>query len=79
MEEDWICSICLEGKDAKEVSCHDCGKHWFHKECLDEAMEYNFSCPVCRHYPTFTYRPIQYVLVDYSTPFYDVLFAMDGL
>ena len=48
MDDDWECSICLDSKK-EDVKCHDCGKHWFHKECLKMAMEYNSNCPVCRY------------------------------
>jgi len=51
MNCDWECSICLDGKDARVVVVHDCKKHWFHKECLDEAMRHSFKCPICRYGP----------------------------
>src|SRR3977135_2541517 len=45
---DWECGICLDGKDTREIVVHDCNKHWFHKECLDEARRHSHKCPICR-------------------------------
>src|SRR5271155_3110963 len=49
VEDDWECSICLTGKDERVVVLHDCGKHKFHANCLDEAKKYNSKCPICRY------------------------------
>ncbi|KAL8499688.1 hypothetical protein ACS0TY_019603 [Phlomoides rotata] len=43
------CSICLEeynGKD-KVRNLNQCG-HYFHVECIDQWLQKNSSCPVCR-------------------------------
>ena len=42
------CSICLDnfdvGQKISELSCH----HLFHKECLEQWMQDNHNCPLCR-------------------------------
>jgi len=48
MEDDWLCSICLIGKDERVVVAHECKKHWFHKECLEAAATRSSKCPMCR-------------------------------
>ncbi|KAI3444419.1 hypothetical protein Pfo_001084 [Paulownia fortunei] len=43
------CSICLEEYHAKDtVKClPQCG-HYFHAECIDQWLQKNTTCPVCR-------------------------------
>ena len=43
---DGDCCICLKKIDADETItiC----KHYFHKKCLNQWIEYNNKCPVCR-------------------------------
>ena len=42
------CSICLEnfdvGQKVSELSCN----HLFHKECVEQWMQNNHNCPLCR-------------------------------
>ncbi|XP_074293691.1 putative RING-H2 finger protein ATL21A [Silene latifolia] len=50
--DDKICPICLGEYLAKETlrTLPHCG-HCFHAECVDEWLELNASCPVCRNTP----------------------------
>jgi hypothetical protein len=48
-EDDWVCGICLDGENNKPRIFHDCGKHDFHKPCLDQCRDRR--CPICRFDP----------------------------
>lgn len=45
---DGSCPICLNdmviGEEARVLTC----KHMFHRQCLDEWLRVNASCPTCR-------------------------------
>ena len=42
------CSICLENFDVgQKISELSCG-HLFHKECVEQWMQNNHNCPLCR-------------------------------
>ena len=43
---DGDCCICLKKIDTDETITN-C-KHYFHKKCLNQWIEYNNKCPVCR-------------------------------
>mmetsp|Transcript_19251 Transcript_19251/g.19386 ORF Transcript_19251/g.19386 Transcript_19251/m.19386 type:complete len:360 (+) Transcript_19251:104-1183(+) len=47
-EQDATCPICLSemsvGQEARLLAC----KHIFHKQCVDEWLRVNASCPTCR-------------------------------
>jgi len=47
-EQDATCPICLSemsvGQEARLLVC----KHMFHKQCVDEWLRVNASCPTCR-------------------------------
>jgi len=49
-EDDPQCSICLssyeDGQDVRLLPCD--GRHHFHKECVDEWLIVNATCPICR-------------------------------
>ena len=56
MEEEWICSIWLEGETVNgvEVPCFVLSpcNHKFHTACIVEALRRNgANCPVCRGLP----------------------------
>ena len=56
MEQEWICSICLEGEvvNGVELPCFilpPCN-HRFHTACIVEALRRNgANCPLCRGLP----------------------------
>ncbi len=43
------CSICLEkfeiNDQCREIKC----KHRFHKDCVDDWLSINCTCPICRY------------------------------
>ena len=41
------CSICLESFDTKNTIVLNCN-HYFHRECINEWLLINNSCPICR-------------------------------
>lgn len=41
------CSICLDNLSKSEEKVLSCS-HTFHSQCVDEWLEYQSSCPVCR-------------------------------
>jgi rubredoxin len=79
MPDDWECSICLDGKDAREIVAHDCKKHWFHKECLDEAMRRSFKCPICRYSKRPEVKGIIIIPMHRDEMWHDVNFWIDNL
>ncbi|XP_021764318.1 putative RING-H2 finger protein ATL21A [Chenopodium quinoa] len=53
--DDMYCPICLGEYMPKESlrTIPDCG-HCFHVDCIDEWLQLNASCPVCRNSPSKT-------------------------
>jgi hypothetical protein len=50
IEDSWECAICLEAKNDRLLTVDECGKHFFHEDCMQEYNKYNHNyCPVCRH------------------------------
>lgn len=47
MPEDSTCSICQEGLD-RGTRLRSC-RHCFHDQCIDQWLQMNPRCPVCRH------------------------------
>jgi SUMO ligase MMS21 Smc5/6 complex component len=41
-----VCPICLSNKD-KNIIKLDCG-HLFHMECIDNWLDVQQTCPICR-------------------------------
>ena len=47
-DDDRTCAVCLNDMDiGEEVRIMPC-KHLFHKDCVDEWLRVNASCPTCR-------------------------------
>jgi len=50
--EDALCSICLnnyeEDVELRVLPCDEQGRHHFHRQCIDNWLGINASCPVCR-------------------------------
>src|SRR5271156_612602 len=45
----WECAICYEGKNGRLLTVDECGKHFFHEDCMREYNKYQYNyCPVCR-------------------------------
>jgi hypothetical protein len=42
------CSICLDNFDAGQTVCELSCHHLFHKGCLEQWMQDNHNCPLCR-------------------------------
>lgn len=47
MNEEDVCSICLEKPDIKSYTSLCC-KNKFHFECLNQWFKINNTCPLCR-------------------------------
>lgn len=41
------CTICLDNNKAKIIKFNTC-KHKFHKICIEEWIQNNNTCPLCR-------------------------------
>ncbi|PIN09102.1 Anaphase-promoting complex (APC), subunit 11 [Handroanthus impetiginosus] len=49
------CSICLSDYCVKDkLRCIPECNHWFHARCIDEWLQVNGSCPLCRNSPIST-------------------------
>lgn len=46
--ESYECVICTEFITNEYVAKFEC-KHMFHKECINEWLTINNTCPICRH------------------------------
>jgi hypothetical protein len=50
VEDNPECAICLAeyeaGEELRQLPCH--AKHHFHKNCVDNWLKLNGSCPICR-------------------------------
>ena len=44
LDDNIICSICLEKENLITLKC----KHSFHEKCIGKWMENNYNCPLCR-------------------------------
>ncbi len=60
------CPICLDALETSDIINISCG-HSFHKNCIEEWLDYNITCPYCRHNLTiitninkFIIKPINY-------------------
>ncbi|GFR16601.1 e3 ubiquitin-protein ligase ATL15 [Trichonephila clavata] len=42
------CSVCLDTSRRRKMKALPC-KHQFHKKCIDEWLQANWRCPLCRH------------------------------
>ncbi|PRD29184.1 UNVERIFIED_CONTAM: E3 ubiquitin-protein ligase ATL15 [Trichonephila clavipes] len=42
------CSICLDTTRRRKMKSLSC-KHQFHKKCIDEWLQTQWICPLCRH------------------------------
>lgn len=47
-EKDEKCSICQEVYGDKHIVSLPTCLHNFHKNCIEEAVKYNRTCPICR-------------------------------
>ena len=61
-----FCSICLENIKYSEGSFLNECEHIFHKNCLNNWLETNTTCPNCR-------TDISYVPPTKVSPFYDFI------
>ena len=48
-EDDVNCSICLDNFEIGSMICELKCKHYYHKECIDEWLNENNTCPNCRN------------------------------
>lgn len=59
MNQQNICSICLDKQDSKNSTTLNCN-HIFHSKCINDYKEHqygHFACPLCRYkYMTVSYR-----------------------
>ncbi|GFY40699.1 e3 ubiquitin-protein ligase ATL15 [Trichonephila inaurata madagascariensis] len=42
------CSVCLDTTRRRKMKTLSC-KHQFHKKCIDEWLQTQWICPLCRH------------------------------
>jgi hypothetical protein len=52
IKPDWECSVCLEEEVNEGVVWHPSNCHTFHRKCLQKAMEFTVTCPLCRSHTT---------------------------
>jgi hypothetical protein len=48
-EDNISCSICLDNFEIGSIICELKCKHYYHKECIDEWLNENNTCPNCRN------------------------------
>jgi hypothetical protein len=49
LEEEVVCSICLELLNDDNVTTNECCNHSYHPVCINTWLQENNTCPSCRH------------------------------
>ena len=63
MEDNSICTICLEPNDIGDQLEQDCCKNKFHVSCIKIWFKTNNTCPLCRAYC----RVIEIIYINFIT------------